>query len=67
MRNVELIEGVLAASGLNLNTGSVVSLGVMEAPVLSMRCSNSPKMQPTDQMSMADEYLPLANTTSGAL
>jgi hypothetical protein len=64
--NVLLIDGVCGEKGHSLKTGSIVSLGVNDDPLRSIRCSNSPKMQPTDHMSMADEYLPRAITTSGA-
>ena len=47
--------GVLGDHVENWNTGMMARLGVKEAPVRSMRCSSSPKMHPSDHMSIAEE------------
>lgn len=58
--------GVLGDQVENWKTGMMARLGVKEAPERSMRCSSSPKMQPSDHMSIAEEYRPRLSTTSGA-
>ena len=59
--------GVLMMPAWMAKRGATFRLGVEADPTRGVRCSSSPKMHPTDHMSIADEYLPLAITTSGAL
>jgi hypothetical protein len=43
-----------------------LSFVLIEVPGRAMRCRSSPKMQPSDHMSIAEVYRPRAITTSGA-
>ncbi len=58
-------EGVLGMPPCTANSGATCRCGVVAEPTRATRCRSSPKMQPSDHISMAAVYPPRDITTCG--